>query len=439
MQDYHALFIERTARGDMLPAITVTRNQRIAQALTNTILSRYRVSSVILHTAISDEPSKPSFAIAEILSLPTCEVETPLHRTPLNNCQITNIRLEEMDVVQSILLDGGSSCAMPFARTGWTSELLEWLQPVGIIQGPVEVRQLHGNGLATLLQLRSAGGATCWVKAVEPNLKREYAATLALTRMFPRFLPPVVSSRDDWRCWVTLDVGSTIDSMHDPKTLLAVSHDLARLHLSSYSTLPTLQSIGCRDLREESVISELDSLGQFWIKAMALQTSTRAARLPPDRIKSLIGILGEKLSTLIAFNLPASLIHNDPNPGNIVVAKSRNGARRVRFLDWREAFIGNPLANFHQVLRWLRRACNLTPSVESECRSAYMQIMRSGYEDASLSRAYNLSGVLSHLYYLLGACSLAKTEVLDDPNFQSYARTIARQIDADVNTAHLQR
>src|SRR5262249_8187427 len=95
----------------------------------------------------------------------------------------------------------------PFATPGWGAELFNWTQAQlpGGLQLPSDFKQFTAEPAFALVRLEPNGPAV-WLKAVgEPNL-REYGITLALSALFPSFVPELIAARPAWNGWLSKEV-----------------------------------------------------------------------------------------------------------------------------------------------------------------------------------------------------------------------------------------
>lgn len=119
-----------------------------------------------------------------------------------DEAQLTQNSLAELEDYRA------SEKAGPLARPGWLRELFHWtreqVMPLGV-QLTGGFRQLNASPTFSLLRLETEGGAL-WFKATgEPNA-HELALTLAISRLFPRYVPRVLAVHHSWNGWLTEEV-----------------------------------------------------------------------------------------------------------------------------------------------------------------------------------------------------------------------------------------
>lgn len=97
----------------------------------------------------------------------------------------------------------------------------------------------------------------------------------------------------------------------------------------------------------------------------------RQTKIPPEPLdRTQLDALGDRiraaLEALEALGIPEALGHLDLNPGNIVVSPEQ-----CMFLDWSEAYIGNPFVTFQYFCEHFRRTAGLDSALEKRLVSTY--------------------------------------------------------------------
>src|SRR5262249_54531390 len=125
---------------------------------------------------------------------------------------------------------------------------------------------------------------------------------------------------------------------------------------------------GARDLG----VNTLSKMVGPFIDTMT-QLMARQIKSPPASLsrKELI-LLGDRLQTALdaleTLGIPETLGHLDLNPGNIVPSPDR-----CVFLDWAEAYIGNPFFTFQYLLEHLRRRVGGDSTLEMSLVFSYRE------------------------------------------------------------------
>ena len=229
---------------------------------------------------------------------------------------------------------------------------------------------------------RRAGPAV-WFKAVgKPNL-REFPITLALARLFPQYIPPILAARPEWNGWLALEVeGTNLGETQDAQHWNTAASALAKLQIESIGRIGALIDSGARDLRASALLKLvrpfLDAMGQL----MEKQTKVP----PPVLSRSELVLLGEQIEEALSLStdlgIPDALGHLDLNPGNVIVSEGH-----CVFLDWAEAYVGNPLFSFQYLVEHFRRMAGVNVTAESGLTSAYAQKWQSLVSPERLAEA----------------------------------------------------
>jgi aminoglycoside phosphotransferase (APT) family kinase protein len=142
------------------------------------------------------------------------------------------------------------------------------------------------------------------------------------------------------------------------------------------------------------------------------------------------------LEALEALGIPESLGHLDLNPGNLVVSPERSV-----FLDWAEAYIGNPFITFQHLLEHLRRTAAVNSAFEKRLVSTYCSRWESMVARTAIDEALNIAPLLALFAYAAGTGMFRDMGRLQDPQFAGYLRGLARRMnrEAEVLTTGSER
>jgi hypothetical protein len=279
-----------------------------------------------------------------------------------------------------------------------------------------------------LVRFETSGPAV-WFKAVgNPNL-REFPITLALARLVPQYIPPILAARPQWNGWLALEVeGANLGETQDAQHWNTAASALARLQIESIGRFGTFVDSGARDLRASALLNLvrpfLDAMGQL----MEKQTKVP----PPILSRSELTLLGEQIEEALSlspdFGIPDALGHLDLNPGNVIVSENHSV-----FLDWAEAYVGNPLFSFQYLVEHFRRMACMNVTAESGLTSAYA----AGWQ--SLVSPKNLADALVFAPMLAAFASAAVNDTwsdearLRDPKLAGYLRSLTRRMYREAN------
>lgn len=328
--------------------------------------------------------------------------------------------------------DGKTSPAGPFTCLGWFDELREWIEEV---IGPMgfrlngRFRQLNASPTFSLIRFETNGPAL-WFKAVgEPN-QRESPITCELSRLFPRNVPIVLGTRPEWNGWLTREaVGKLLSDAQEDALWEKSASCLAELQIDSIDHGTQILTAGARDLG----VNTLSKMVAPFIETMT-QLMERQIKIPPAPLnrKDLL-LLEERLQTgleaLEALGVPETLGHLDLNPGNIVASPDR-----CIFLDWAEAYIGNPFFTFQYLLEHLRRTAAGASALELSLVSSYRKQWERMVGGAAIDDALILTPLLAPFAYAAGSEVWRDKEKMQEPTAAGYLRSLARRMHREANS-----
>lgn len=321
--------------------------------------------------------------------------------------------------------------AGPFALLGWFRELLNWIEsviePMGFhVNG--KFMQFNASTSFSLIRFETDGPAL-WFKAVgEPN-QREFAITCGLGRLFPNYLPQILASRPDWNGWLSREVqGSLLDDIHEEVLWEEAAATLARLQIESIDCGSQILSAGARDLGS----AVLSKLIQPFIDVVA-ELMERQTKVPPPVLnrKDLLALaefLHSTVEAMEATGIPETLGHLDLNPGNIIVSP-----KRCAFLDWAEAYVGNPLFSLEYLLEHARRALGADSTVRTGLITKYCTQWDGVVSTAAIDDALVFAPLLAVFAYAAGIDGWKQNETLQEPATAGYLRSLARRMHCEAN------
>jgi hypothetical protein len=170
-------------------------------------------------------------------------------------------------------------------------------------------------------------------------------------------------------------------------------------------------------------------------EVMSLQASVKAPRLERKRNKEICSNFQDICERSLRLGIPETIVHGDMNPGNIVI-----GCGHCQFIDWSEAYVANCLVALQHLLL-------LNRTEEPDLRDFMNSVLKRRYLDAWLTvrdaTAFQegfayipLLGAVSTLY---GRGDWLTSPERNDPRRQSYARTLAFQMDSALRAPELQK
>jgi hypothetical protein len=326
-------------------------------------------------------------------------------------------------------LDHSSQLTYPFSKFGWFTELQCWIEKsirsLGLHLTGVH-SQFNANRSFSLVRFETNGSAL-WFKAVgNPNLS-EFPITLALSRNFPSYIPATIESRAEWNGWLAFEAkGARLADSNDAGSWKIAAAELARLQIDSIVKAGILVEAGAREL-PAFALSRLARPFFFAMnEIMEMQVKTSPPALSRRDLLGLCSHIEDAASTLETLNLPNTLGHLDLNAGNIIVS----GGNAV-FLDWADAYVGNPFLSFQYLLENFRRSSVANGRAEIELTEAYSGHWKSVVASEKLGKALGLAPLLTVF------ASAAANDFWSDPShvqnarFAAYLRSLTRRMNRE--------
>ncbi|MDE1161204.1 MAG: hypothetical protein PW792_04565 [Acidobacteriaceae bacterium] len=279
-----------------------------------------------------------------------------------------------------------------------------------------------GRGFA-LVRFVTDSRRQVWLKAVGPSNLRELSVTRLLAVSSPAQLPAIIGERPEWNGWLMDDAGKTMRECNEPTALAAATSCLAAIQLATRTLVERLIDAGATDYRCNRLLPAIAPVTAFLIDAMRRQVSTRSQPLSETEVME-IGIgVRRACEEVEELQIPDTLLNNDLNSGNLLVTDDR-----CVITDWCEAGVGMPFVSFHDLCR-MNSECSL------EMREIYSRLWQDYLSSKQTKRALALAPLLSIFCKLHGRGDWLGTDTEMKPWFQSYARTLAREMHRSVREA----
>lgn len=425
------LLLALAANGFLLPSVQIPRGERMAENLMAAVRNEWGQEAICLFNP--DEPGLPdsrnSYQVMECcrpaVSQPFAEWT---QRSSLSARSFADPR--DWQAVQRSLAEcdryAPGVVSAPFARLGWFRELQGWIddvvRPLGFrLTG--RFSQLNASPSFSLIRFETDRVAV-WFKAVgKPNL-REFPITVALERFLPQYLPPILATRPAWNGWLALEVkGDHPGETQDAQSWMAAAASLARLQIASVDGFDLWLESGARDLRT----STLSGLVRPFLEAMS-QLMDRQEKVPPPVLsKNELTLLGEQIEEALSLcrdlDIPDALGHLDLNSGNIIVSASQ-----CVFLDWAEAYVGNPLFSIQYLVENFRRVAGRDATAEASLASAYTGEWPSSISPENLKEAMAFAPMLAVFAYATASEAWRDEARLRDSKLVGYLRSLTRRM-----------
>lgn len=401
-----------------LPRVSVPAGQRETPLLTQLIEERWKIRTVVLD-CLWDSSSHMYCAVVEVR---TSSWHFSDHGfLPVQIDMLSHHVLgQRVRASLASILAGGDGGRGAFSRIGWLEEARRWIRAtVGHQYSPLndDLLQLNAGGRFALLRFSTNGGPRCWLKATgEPNA-HEFNVTMTLAHRNPEFLPRLIATHKDWNAWVTEDIGRPAT---EPSTRLLMENaasTMATLQKRSVADVDDLLGAGCGDQRCHVLLSHLDELIDHLTELMDIQTSAKVPQLGRRQLQKIRATLHDACCRLQDLQIPDTVLHGDISAGNILY-----DGNRCRFIDWCEAYIGNPFITFQQIclVASARRASS------SELRLRYGDIWRDVLSEHQIDEAFALTPIVAVFSHLYGRGTWLNSPLRDLPQLQGYRRSLAR-------------
>ncbi|WP_158822477.1 phosphotransferase [Granulicella sp. S156] len=418
------VLVDKHGETNRLPRISIPKQFRVAEQLTGVLQAIWAVRLIVLDLLPKSE-ELPSCAVIEVRGLESRVLPEGLMAVSVEDVTAQDLTQLERSTVRSILA-GDPQDRGPFSRVGWIEEAQAWIRE-SVVDRDVEfngnIQQLSAGRSSALVCFETMDGPTYWLKATSGRNTHELSTTRLLSRYCPQCLPPFIAARADWNAWITEEAGQPLYDALSFNAFEQATHCLAELQLTSAAQVEDLLACGCFDQRMPILRSHLPATMQYLEDAMARQTSTKVPPLSTIRLRELRRLIEEATFALEALGIPDALVHNDLNPGNILV----DGTRAV-FTDWSEACIGCPFLTFRN-LQVQAFEADETQTWARRIREIYKKHWEACLSESQIERAFALSPPLAIVSYLCGRDPSFTSMHRGLDSVQSYARSLARHLD----------
>jgi hypothetical protein len=380
--------------GICLPTLSISRHERTAGALNEAARRQWQIETICVApldiAEFGENSDDARYEVMEVLHPEDLSRFAPRTRNiaALKATEFADVR-DYLAARRVMKLDGTPPCDShePFSRLGSFERISRWvdtrLPPSCRRTGTF--RQLHANGRFALIRFETTSGAV-WFKATgAPNL-RERAVSECLAALFPKFVPKVLSSRDDWNAWLTAEIdGVGLGHCDDLSVWCQAAASLAELQIASLGHEAQILRAAAHDARSEKLIAQV---GPFFAQVDALmkvQIKTPPRKLHASEILNLATRVTDVLNCLASLAIPDSLNHFDLNPSNVLV-----GTDERKFLDWAEGAIGNPFYSFEYFRQHFLRVFGDNGEASKMFRESYTTAWRTVLPPAVIDEAMNL-------------------------------------------------
>jgi hypothetical protein len=412
----HRILVSSENGQQRLMRVEIPSKTRTGQQLQRALREKWSVNAFILE--ILGCGRMPRLVLAEALN---DERHPDLDNVSLDRLDPVDLSCEERCACERFLANGST-----FLRIGWIDEAIRWLESATKRSFRKElIAQWNAGTGFVLARFESHDGAGYWIKATGAPNEHELSVTKLLSEQCSQFLPGMIASKLQWNAWITQDAGKPVSTALGSAPLLNGVERFAALQLETADVVNSLIEAGASDHRAQALRDALDPIFAFLVDAMGRQTSTKAERLERRQIVELEQILLDVLYQLEDLRMPDTLLHNDLNAGNILF-----DGKQCVFIDWSEAAVGNPFL-------CAERFRLLEGMPASECGAIFRKPWRELIREEEICRAERLAPLVSTLTYLYGRGDWLKDSSKVTPQFESYARSLARHMNRAAQSTEL--
>lgn len=408
-----------------LPTVDVPRGQRPAATLQSGIREKWGLTGIVLDI-LPSPTTLPALVVMELFSSPDHEYLIPLQIQEVDLSSCSDLQKRKLEDVIT-----GRSVDDPFTQIGWIEEAIEWVESAtgSKVSSKYEIEQLNAGGHFSLIRFRTRRNRDYWLKATgAPNI-HEFSLTMALAKLGSDHLPDIVSTKPEWNAWLTVGEPGTVDDLPSDSTRLSkVLEDavvsMAKLQMATIGSTVTLLKAGAFDQRIEKLYGGCDPLFDFLIEAMRKQTSIKVSPLGSDRVNQLRSLVKRSCEFICGLDIPPTIVHGDLNRNNISIGKER-----CKFLDWCEAYVGCPFVSLQHLVRIAEANDPSKTSVRQFLLQRYSDTWATVRNSAQIEAGFTVMPLLAIASTLYGRGDWINTAFCEEPQRQSYCRTLARHLD----------
>jgi hypothetical protein len=430
-RDRTEVLLKTAESGFAFPAVEVPRWERLAENVTAALRRDWDCDAVCLFTLDHSSEDGAHCEVVECLCDRGCKQETvwkSIHSLNADSFQ-NEAQFQILEHCVHQLHRYERDPDSPFARKGWLDELRCWtaevIRPMGLeLTGPF--CQYNATPSFSLIRFETNGPAV-WFKAVgEPN-QREFPITLKLAELFPKFVPQILGTKQEWNGWLACEVhGTNLGETKDISLWEQAATELGRLQIESISESQSVLQSGAHDLVANRLLTAIDPFFDVIARLMEEQPKVPPAILNRDELSLVKLRIEDALTLLEDLRIPDTLGHLDLNPWNVIA--SGNGCV---FVDWVEAYVGSPFFSFQYLLEHFRRAIGANPTFEFQLVQAYRATWARSFSDEVIREGLALALLPAVFAYATGTDSWKDEERLRDPKIAGYFRSLARRMNRE--------
>lgn len=408
-----------------LPLVRIPPWTRPAEQLRKACKTAWELDVLVLDFLPAQDAS-PRCAVVELLGPNVSNDIAPVAPEKIARCDLSELQRAHL----ASLLAGETSSR--FCQVGWIDEAIAWLESATQrkLSSKSSIDQLNAGGGFSLVRFQMEDGSYYWLKATAGSNAHEFAITCFLSGLCGDYLPRLISSRPSWNAWLMSGEATCVaEPPTDTSKLLQFLEEavesMAELQMRTAGRRPDLLQAGAFDQGMQVFRRRSEALFDYLAEAMSLQTSAKAPRLDRLRLQEIRTIFEDVCRRTEDLELPETIVHGDLNHGNVLT-----GSGGCQFIDWCEAYVGNPLITLQHLLL-LNKATRpeLSGFVERVLKQRYRDLWTKICDPVGFDTGFVFMPLLAIASSLIGRGDWLTSPKRNDPRRQSYARTLARYMD----------
>jgi len=417
----------RDLDGYRLPAVEITAWSRPAEQLQRTIKERWGVSGIVLDFLQSLDGSQACVVVEVLVRIVECELQ-PIQANELHTSALNEQRREQLMSV----LAGGRRSGGVFSQIGWIDEAILWLESETgrKIASKQTIDQYNVGEGFTLVHFRTQDDRDYWLKATGVPNAHEPEITRILSDLCGDYLPEFISSRPEWNAWLMSgEAAALAEWPQEPFQLFTLLEcaveSMAQLQLGTRDHGLTLLNAGAFDQGMQSFLRRSPEVFEYLQESMSLQTSMKTHKLDKTRLHEMRAIFEQTCERMESLGIGESIVHGDLNTGNILT-----GIGHCQFIDWSEAYLGNPLVTLQHLLLLNKvERPDVRDLMNLILKQRYLDVWVASCDPEAFTQGFLYTPLLAIASTLYGRGDWLTSPHRNDPRRQSYARSLARHMD----------
>ena len=401
----HALLVDGGGRllvlddgdGRRLPYVEVDRTDETLHAIREALAALVGIEAVVVRPverSLDDERKVLDLGLElEVIGEPPMTTPGAAWLTP---AELAGVELPDRDrsLVQRLAADRPPPERPPWARRGWFSGAVEWLddalEGIGRARtGPVE--QVSNWCISSILSAPTVDGVV-YLKATarSPLFVDEGVVTRGLAERFPGRVPMPLAVDSAERLMLLDDFGSPVGWGADAETKTDVLARFAALQVESTAMVDDLLALGAFDRSPAWLADAIQELLRDPDDLLGLEREER------NRLDAELPTFLENCEMLATGPIPLALVHGDLHLANVAGRDDH-----FVFFDWTDASVGNPLMDLLAVVseeieavEEALRDVYLSAWIETASPAELLEVWRAAEPLVSLNQAISYRSII---------------------------------------------